>query len=309
MNMLAQRIVPISPLKARRKRNVRQSLIGASAAIRPETGHIGEILVRMGCLLEEDVNKILVEQQSSGKRFGRAAIDLRLVRPDDICAAMGVQHGYLREIKSPVSIPRDLVLVRRRLSPAAEQFRKITTHLLTSSDADLLNCFSLISAAPHRGSAYVEANLATAFAQLGKKTLVIDADLKGQRLAPFFGLQQDFGLSDVLTGRAPLRTAIVESVVKNLSLLPAGYAPHNAQELLGSAEFVETLEQAEKDYDIVMVMTAPFGAAADGQFAWAATKAAFVSAQRDVTRSADLKQLSAVLQKLEVEIIGAVMAV
>jgi len=77
--------------------------------------------------------------------------------------------------------------------------------------------------------------------------------------------------------------------------------------LLGAKGFSKLLEQARKTHDIVIVLTAPFGAAADGEFVWAATRSVFALARKHHTRAKTLSQMRSAIRSVGAEIIGAAM--
>ena len=108
------------------------------------------------------------------------------------------------------------------------------------------------------------ANLAITFANMGKKTLLIDGDLRRPVLHTVFNIEKTPGLTEHLVDsiKDP-NEIIVRSEVKNLSIIPSGTSPPNPSELLGSKHMISLLSQMEDQYDIVLLDSPPLIAVTD----------------------------------------------
>src|SRR5207253_11148190 len=116
------------------------------------------------------------------------------------------------------------------------------------------------------GRSFIAANLAVVFAQLGQRTLLIDADLRNASQHRLFGVDNRLGLSAVLSGRADASEAIQRvAAVPNLSLLPAGALPPSPQDLLARPAFAILLDEVAADADLVLLDCPPIGQTADAQ--------------------------------------------
>ena len=104
-------------------------------------------------------------------------------------------------------------------------------------------------------------NLAISFAQLGKKTLLIEANMRMPKVNQLFGLVAEIGLSDVLslsdTGILDLSGAAIPSGMDNLDIIPSGPIPKNPSELLASKSFEAMLEKAKTVYEVVVICLPP----------------------------------------------------
>lgn len=277
-------------------------------AQRRKSQNLGETLIRLGRLKEDEVERVLAVQAKKGGPFGKTAIKLGLLKSHDLHYALGVQLGFLRETEAPVVIPERLVIARSPYSPEAEQFRQMRTRLLTSLTPETLRLFSIAAAGPGVDAAYAAANLAAAFAQIGRHTLLIDASLRKPQLSKILtGGPRAMGLTDCLRGNGTYEETCRETLIRNLDFLPAGTPSPDPQILLGGKEFHALLEQARQSYEIVIVLTAPFGANADGEFVWAASKNVLALARKHQTRAKTLTQMRSIIRSVGAEIIGAAM--
>lgn len=144
----------------------------------------------------------------------------------------------------------------------SEAYRALRTALLLSS-AQALEVLAITSATAGEGKTATSTNLAIVMAQLGRKVLLIDGDLRKPRLHTVFQVSNRAGLVNVLAGGEEPGRAIVATPVQNLSLLPSGPTPPNPSELLASDRMRELTEKARHRYDLVIIDTPPVLAVTD----------------------------------------------
>lgn len=269
---------------------------------------LGDILTSLGRIDAASAERIRAVKERSGRSFAWAAGRLKLVKPGDVQAALAIQQGVLRADRAAFEVGPELACVRRPSSPEAEQFRLLRTRLLTTQSADRLKGFSIAPAGEGVKADCVAANLAIAFAQIHRSVLLIDAGLRSPCASRLFKSAAG-GLDALLSGALRFDEALQETPVERLSLLAAKGGCDNPQALLASQALSAMLDRARREFDIVIVLTAPFGPVADGQFVWAATKSALVVARRDVTRADELKRLNVVFRQIGADTIGAVMTI
>src|SRR5690606_4586684 len=136
-------------------------------------------------------------------------------------------------------LPLETSPLRDPRSPLAEAFRQVRTGVsvgVPSSGPGAMRALVVTSTLPGDGKTTVSVNLAIALAQLGKRVLLVDADLRKGRLHPIFGIANERGLADLLAGEQPLSAlgelAVAAPEVENLSVLPRGPSPPNPADLL-----------------------------------------------------------------------------
>jgi capsular exopolysaccharide synthesis family protein len=149
--------------------------------------------------------------------------------------------------------------------------------------------------------------LAIANAARGKRTLLVDGDLRRPSIHARFGLTPREGLSNVLTGTSAWHDVVLPvEGRKNLSILPSGPGSHRAADLIGP-RLAELLDEFAKEYDLVILDSPPLlGFAECLQMANAADGVLIVSRAGETRRKAVATVVST-LQRLRVNIIGVVL--
>lgn len=156
-----------------------------------------------------------------------------------------------------------LVALHRPKSVEAEAYRAVRTALYFSTHGAGHSVFQVTSPDKGDGKSTLVTNLAVCMAQSGKKTIVLDADLRRPRMHRMFGQPAPCGLADVIAGRINWRDAVRPGPVPNLFVLPCGPLPPNPAELLTSPEFQAVLDEVRAEYDFVLVDTPPLLAVTD----------------------------------------------
>ncbi len=156
---------------------------------------------------------------------------------------------------------KELIAYKDPKSPVSEMFRTLRTNLQFMNTDDELKTILITSTLPGEGKSWVASNLAVTFAQTGKKTILVDADMRKGRLYKIFEVLPRPGLSNYLSGvlnnEKSLKSSIVADFVQkteidNLSVIPAGNVPPNPSELLVSHKTTRLIEQLSDTYDIII---------------------------------------------------------
>ncbi|MEM8946997.1 MAG: polysaccharide biosynthesis tyrosine autokinase [Planctomycetota bacterium] len=196
-------------------------------------------------------------------------LDDRFNSPEELSTQLGVP--VLSIVRKLDPLPGDgLSGVHTNAMPNAvetEAFRTLRTAI--SVGADVCDRLLISSSEPGDGKTTISANLSVAFAQAGKRTLVIDADLRRPGFTALVDLKGTPGVADVLASeQSPAITApplIQTTEVNGLDVLPVGLRRPNPAELLSSKAFVELLAWADSQYDRVIVDCPPVLAVSDAQ--------------------------------------------
>lgn len=161
------------------------------------------------------------------------------------------------ELTTPEIAVRD-----KPLSLTSEIYRMIQANLKFLSSDKLVKTIVVTSAVPKEGKSTISANLAAAIAQLGRKVLLIDADMRASSQHHLWQLTNAVGLSEVLVGQAQFSNATTQ-VMKNLDVLTAGVIPPNPLALLDSKRMASLIEDFASQYDFVIIDAPPLLLAAD----------------------------------------------
>ncbi len=267
---------------------------------------IGQLLLEMGKLTSDQLERALALQQQSGMAFGEAAKKLGFVSESDIQRALAIQFEYSYLPRHEETFSRRLQAAYEPFSPQVEALRALRSQLALRWFNQGFKTLAVVAANPGDGCSDLAANLAVVFSQLGERTLLIDANLRTPEQRKIFKLQQPRGLSDVLIGRNDLSVVCRFDSLKNLSVLGAGTVPPNPQELLGRRGFAALLEKAREQYDVVIVDTPPAVVTSDAQAIAANCGGALLVSQRNLTRMADLANVRDQLLVCDVQIVAAI---
>ncbi|MEI9962789.1 MAG: polysaccharide biosynthesis tyrosine autokinase [Limisphaerales bacterium] len=148
--------------------------------------------------------------------------------------------------------------------PLAESYRNLRSSLLYMTETGKRPHTLLItSSVPNDGKSVTAANLAITLATGGSRVLLVDADLRKGILQSRFKIHADIGLSESLSQNLDWRKAVKETTIANLFLLPRGAATQHSSELFISQVMEKFLKETVKEYDYVLIDTAPVMAADD----------------------------------------------
>lgn len=150
---------------------------------------------------------------------------------------------------------------------AVEALRALRSSLEFSMEEGCSPIIGISGLIPGVGKSFVSVNLAALCAGLGKKVILIDADLRKGRLHKEFGLKRRKGLSQFLLREISLDEVIFKTEVENLDVLPCGEVPTNPSELLGSKHYAEMINDLEKRYDLIIIDTPPIMLVTDASLA------------------------------------------
>jgi capsular exopolysaccharide synthesis family protein len=192
-------------------------------------------------------------------------------------------------------------------SPVAETFRSLrTTILFAGLDKDI-RVLALSSSAPQEGKSTTSSNLAIVMAQMGKKTLLVDADLRRPVQHSVFGLPREPGLTNLLFDRATFDEAIQATDVPNLYLLPCGIIPPNPSELLGSNRMTQLIQRLREEFDFVLLDTPPVVAVTDALLLGHVSDATIIITRAGVSRIDALLRAMDAVERSGANLLGVVL--
>ena len=166
---------------------------------------------------------------------------------------------------------------------------------------------AITSTNENEGKSTISLNVAQSFAELGKRVLFIDADMRKSVIVSRHTNQKNLnGLSEVLSGQCALNECVFKCQVPNLNLLFSGHYPPNPAELLSSKYFAKLLEESRKYYDYVIVDTPPLGRVIDAAAIAAFCDGVAVVINGNLTKCREAKTVVEQLQKSGCTILGAI---
>jgi polysaccharide biosynthesis transport protein len=180
-------------------------------------------------------------------------------------------------------------------SPEGEAYRMLRTALLLSRAGGPPKTALVVSAVPGEGKTTTAVNLSIVLASNGKKVLLIDADLRRPNCHGAFGLPNGRGLTEALTGVGELEELIRPTGIENVHVLTSGTMPPNPSELLGSDKMREILDNLRRQYDCIIVDTAPIILVTDAVILSSIVDGVLMVAHKQTAR----QQVKAALARLE----------
>jgi capsular exopolysaccharide synthesis family protein len=164
---------------------------------------------------------------------------------------------------SPADGSNDLVLLAHSSGAAAESFRSLRASLGLLGKVEDRRTVLFTSAFADEGKTFISTNYATALAQQGLRTLLIDTDLRRPSIHEVFNLPQQPGFVDLVTQGLDFGAIVQQNVVENLDILTGGSRCPNPAELLGGSAFAETLREALAHYDRIVIDSSPVNLVSD----------------------------------------------
>ena len=187
-----------------------------------------------------------------------------------------------------------------------EAYNAIRTNLLFTQQGEKCPIFVVTSPTANNGKTINSINLAVSFAQMGKRTLLIDADMRNPTIHRMFSISVKNGLSEILAGLTD-NISVSKTDVENLSVLTAGKIPPNPAELLSSARMDKLLEFVKEHYDCVFIDTPPINLVTDSTIFAQKVTGYIVIVKTDTTNTHDVKTIVTNNEQIDGNILGFIL--
>lgn len=187
-----------------------------------------------------------------------------------------------------------------------EAYNAIRTSLLFSQQGEKCPIFVITSPTANNGKSINAINMAISLAQMGKRTLLIDADMRNPTIHRMFSIPVKNGLSEILAGLTDNIT-VSKTDVENLSVLTAGKIPPNPTELLSSSRMDKLLDFVKAHYDCVFIDTPPVNLVTDST-SFSSKATGYILVIKSVTTDIqEVKVTVSTLQHINANIVGFVL--
>ncbi|MAT97282.1 MAG: capsular biosynthesis protein [Anaerolineaceae bacterium] len=197
----------------------------------------------------------------------------------------------------------DLVTITNPRSPLSEAFRTLRTNLSFYSLESPLRSLVVTSPVMGEGKSSTVANLAVTMAQSGRKTVLVDCDLRRPSLHTLFDRQVEPGFTDaILHNDEPV---LQETAVENLWLLTAGTKPPNPADILGTPQVDQLIARLQEKADIILFDAPPVNAVTDAAVLGAKVDGVLLVLSAGKTRREHAERAKEILEKARVNIVGA----
>lgn len=202
---------------------------------------------------------------------------------------------------APLAIGQDAV-------QRSEAYRQLRTNLQFIDVGHPVQVLVVTSALPGEGKSTTAANLALAMAAAGRKTLVIEGDLRRPKLADYFGVERAVGLTDVIAGRARIEDVLQPWGTEGLVVLPSGHVPPNPSELLGSPAMEHLLTWFRDQFDVIVLDTPPLLPVTDAAVVAAKADGTVIVVRQGKSTKHQTEQALQMLQTVGARLVGTVMS-
>ncbi|MCG7333050.1 CpsD/CapB family tyrosine-protein kinase [Salinicoccus roseus] len=203
--------------------------------------------------------------------------------------------------------PRQLIVEKQPKSPVSEQFRTVRTNIMYSNIDTEIKTVLVTSATPGAGKSTTAANLAVAYAQSGKRTVLIDADLRRPTMHYTFEMTNQRGMSTAIVNDVPVENIVRETEIEDLDLITSGPIPPNPSELLSSNKMTHLLKTFSMHYDMVIIDSPPLLAVTDAQVLSKITDGTVLVTNVAANNRDRLQDAKNLLVKADANILGVVM--
>jgi chain length determinant protein tyrosine kinase EpsG len=265
---------------------------------------IGEILVHLGKISYKEAENISRVQKEKKLLFGETAIYLGLVRDEEVKQALARQFHFDYPLVQQIDYDKDLIAAYEPFGNKMKQIRALRSQLLFRWFALGHRTLAVASVTPNEGTSFIAANLAVAYAQIEKRTLLIDANFASPRQHQIFKTPNTRGLSDILISRGGLEEATEAKHLNGLHVVSSGAIPPNPQELFSRTAFPNFCEQASTAFDVVIIDLSPLSLEAGAYEVAARANGILIIARKNQTNLANLRNFTHKLKSIGAQLAG-----
>lgn len=234
--------------------------------------------------------------------------------------------------KKDTELPEEVLELNARLvshfapkSTMAESYRALRTGIDFITTERKIKSIAITSSSMREGKTTVASNFAMTTAQIGKKVLLIDGDLRKPMINTIFGIEREPGLTDVILGNYTWEEVIktdtdimmgklgMEDItttapgINNLNIITSGLIPPNTAELLNSSKMNEILSQVRESYDVILVDASPVLPTTDAVILSAKADGVIMVYQVGQISRGALKRAKSQLENAKATVIGVVL--
>lgn len=206
----------------------------------------------------------------------------------------------------------ELIAYKEPKSPISEVFRTLRTNIQFMTSNKGLKTLLVTSSVPGEGKSWVSANLVSAFAQEGKKVIIVDSDMRKGRMHSIFNVEKKPGLSNYLSGVTDVENKdnvlefIKQTEIENLFVMPAGDVPPNPSELLVSDRTSELIEQLKNIFDVVIFDGTPSLIVTDALILARQVDTTLIVTSYKTTKIGDVEKIKKAIENVGGKIAGIV---
>ncbi|HXR18536.1 MAG TPA: CpsD/CapB family tyrosine-protein kinase [Steroidobacteraceae bacterium] len=276
-----------------------QDIDRITEAMRERRQSFYESALQLNLATREDIDDVLHRMRERSRAYQPSVIEAAIRSAKGATTALTVRQGMAR-------LSSALIHARDADSTRSEKIRALRTDLMLLNDsAQRGNVFALVSPGRGEGRSQLCAELAIAFAELGRRTLLVDADLRHPRQHVLFTAENQWGLAQSLAlEEAPYLHSV--QGLPELAVLTSGPIPPNPLELVSSRRFERLITALRRQHDFIVIDTPAVSQYADALQVATLAQRVLVLSRSEATSLQSLKDMLRRLTVTESRILGAV---
>lgn len=213
---------------------------------------------------------------------------------------------YRKEPEAARPVSANLVTHYSPKSPISEAFRTLRTNIHFADPDQQLTSLLITSAGPSEGKSTIVSNLALTFANTGRRTLLLDCDLRKPNVHNIFETQRDPGLTNVLMKESSWKDVLRETKIPNLYMIPSGPIPPNPTEMVGSQGMKDLIEQFKTEFDLILLDSPPVVAVTDAAILSVVVDATLLVVELGRSRASGVNRALDLLEKVKANLMGII---
>ena len=198
---------------------------------------------------------------------------------------------------------KSFILTDKSPFSVKEAYKALRTNVTFSLPGNDAKCIGLTSAERAEGKSTNAINLGIAFAQVGKRVIILDCDMRLPTVAIKLGTSSRPGLSDLLVGES-VPEEVIRTVQENLDILPAGQIPKDPTGLLASDMMAKLIESLRKVYDYIIIDLPPVTTVTDAAILSSQIDGFLLVVRHEATDHRDIQRMLRQLELAEAKILG-----
>lgn len=290
-DVIREALVPAKPVRPNKERNI---LVGALLALMLGVG--------LAALRKGLDNRVYTPEDL--RHQGESVVGIipdmaRMVREDFDGQAKVELDGKM--------LSTSLVTLLNPMANIAESYRHLRTNIQFSRPDAVVQTILVTSANPGEGKTVTAANLGVVMAQSGRRTLIVDCDVRRPNIHEQMGVPREPGLVQLLFSSGDVDLKSLETGVDDLYVLPAGRSVPNPAELIGSKRMRELLDEFKGHFDVVIVDSPPVLVATDAVLLSTQCDATLLVVAAASTKKHELAHAREALDGVGAKVVGGVL--